>query len=138
MSWIYTFENKVYTVVKTRVEKQLKTKYKNLTFTMDDEPSDPTNHFPTVLIHYLPSNEKGVDLDNTEINGFTSTVQIEVTSSKTEGQKAALLVAWQVVDEFKKLRYGMMLKPEPIKTGNDTNRVVARVSRIVGANDIVG
>lgn len=138
MNWIYTFENRIYTIVKTRVTKSLGTTYKNLTFTMDEEPSDPTNHFPTVLIHYLPFAEIGNTLDGLDINAMESTVQIDVASNKTQGQKVARLVMWEVIDQFKALRYQVELSPEVINTGNDTYRVVARMSRIVGANDIVG
>lgn len=138
MNWIYTFENRIYTIIKTRVEKSLKTDYLNLTFTMDDEPSDPTNHFPTVLIHFLPSAEQGATLDGEGINAIISSVQIDVSSNKTQGQKVARQVMWEVVDEFKRLRYQVKMMPEVINTGNDTNRVVCRMSRMVGANDIVG
>lgn len=138
MSWIYTFENRIYTIVKTRATKVLGDKYKNLTFTMDEEPNDPENHFPTVLIHYLPSAEQGMTLDGEDINAFFSTVQIDVTTNKEQGQSTARLVAWEVIEQFKKLRYQLSLSPEVLNTGNDTNRVVARMRRIVGANDIVG
>ena len=138
MNWIYTFENRIYTTVKTRTVKSIGKQYPNLTFTMDEAPSDPTNHFPTVLFHYLPTNEKGQDLDGDGVHAIQSTLQIDVATNKEQGQNSARLVMWEVVEQLKKLKYQLFQSPEVINTGNETYRVVARMRRIVGASDIVG
>ena len=136
MSWVYDYENRIYTIVKTRTKNAL-TKYKDLNFTQDPEPDDTTAHFPTVYIHFLPSTERGETIDGLEITAINSTVQIEITSSKTQGQTVARQVMWEVIEQFKKLRYLMFQSPEVIATGNDTNRCVCRVRRLVAQGDTV-
>lgn len=137
MNWIYSLENKIFTIIQTRALKALKTDYPNIFFTQDAEPDDTTSHFPTVFIHFLPHAEMGNDLDNQSINAIMSTIQIEVTCSKDQKQNGARQVAWAIVDEFKKLRYNVVLTPEIRNTGNDTHQVVARVRRVVGAGDTI-
>lgn len=136
MSWVFDFENRIYTIVKTRTMKAL-TKYKDLNFTQDPTPDDTKPHFPTVYIHFLPSTERGETLDGLEINAFNSTVQVEVTSSKTQGQTVARQVMWEVIEQFKALRYTLFYTPEVIATTNDTNVCVCRLRRIVAQCDTV-
>lgn len=136
MSWVFDFENRIYTIVKTRTTKVL-TQYKDLNFTQDPTPDDTKPHFPTVYIHFLPSTERGETLDGLEINAFNSTVQVEVTSSKTQGQTVARQVMWEVIEQFKALRYTLFYTPEVIATTNDTNVCVCRLRRIVAQCDTV-
>lgn len=136
MSWVYDYENRIYTIVKTRTKNAL-TKYKDLNFTQDPEPDDTKPHFPTVYVHFLPSPEYGRTLDALDINAIMSTVQVEVTSSKTQGQTVARSVMWEVIEQFKKLRYDLFQSPEVIPTGNDTNCCVCRLRRMVGQCDTV-
>lgn len=136
MNWVYDYENRIYTVVKTRTSRVL-TKYKDLNFTQDPEPDDTKAHFPTIYIHFLPSSEYGMTLDGLDINAIMSTVQIEVTSSKTQGQTVAREVMWEVIEQYKLLRYQIFQSPEVIPTGNDTNRVVCRMRRMVAQGDTV-
>ena len=82
--------------------------------------------------------EYGKTLDALTINAIMSTAQIEVTSSKTQGQTVARQVIWETIEQFKALRYEVFQTPEVIPTGNDTNCCVCRVRRMVGANDTVG
>ena len=136
MSWVFDFENRIYTIVKTRTMKVL-TQYKDLNFTQDPTPDDTKPHFPTVYIHFLPSTERGETLAGLEINAFNSTVQVEVTSSKTQGQTVARQVMWEVIEQFKALRYTLFYTPEVIATTNDTNVCVCRLRRIVAQCDTV-
>lgn len=136
MSWVFDFENRIYTIVKTRTKKALP-QYKDLNFTQDPTPDDTTPHFPTIYIHYLPSTERGETLDGLNINAINSTVQIEVTASKTQGQTVARQVMWEVIEQFKALRYTLFYTPEVIATTNDTNLCVCRMRRIVAQCDTV-
>lgn len=137
MSWIFDLENRIYTIVATKTKNALP-QYTDLNFTQDLEPDDTTPHFPTVSIHFLPTSEQGKTLDGLTINGIISSVQIEVTSSKSQGQTVARLVMWEVIEQFKSLRYDLFQSPEMLTTGNDTNQTVCRMRRMVGANDTVG
>lgn len=134
-NWVYTVENQIYTTVAYRAKKELIADYPTIFFTMDAEPENTDSHFPTVFIHFLPNPEIGETLDGQDINAITSTVQIEVTTSKEQKQKGARLIAWEVVEQFKKLRYSVVLAPEVKNTGNDTNYCVARVRRVIGNAD---
>lgn len=138
MSWVFDLENRIYTIVKTKVTNKLKSKYSKINFTQDPTPDDTNSYFPTIYIHFLPSNEYGKTLDALTINAIMSTAQIEVTSSKTQGQTVARQVIWETIEQFKAFRYEVFQTPEVIPTGNDTNCCVCRVRRMVGANDTVG
>lgn len=138
MSWIYTQENRIYTIIQSKVKKKLGNKYPNLDFTQDPEPDDTSTHFPSVYMHFLPSSEKGQTINAKGINAIMSTVQVSVTSSKSQGQTVAREVIWEVVDELHSLQYEMFYSPEIIPTGNDTNQCVARMRRMLGANDKLG
>lgn len=136
-SWVYTVENQIYTTIAYRAKKELIKDYPTIFFTMDAEPENTDSHFPTVYIHFLPNPELGQTLDGLGINAITSTVQIEVTTSKEQKQKGARQIAWEVVEQFKKLRYEVVFTPEVMNTGNDTNYCVARVRRTIGNADSI-
>lgn len=136
VEWITDAQNEIYTKVKTRASKKLKTEYKNLFFTMDEEAQLET-HFPTVYIRFLPYGEIGTDLEGNNVNGIICGCDIEVTSSKAQGREVATKVANEVVEQFKRLRFRIMLSPTPMNTGNETKRVTARVQRNLGSGDII-
>lgn len=137
MSWIYDLENEIFTKISYRGKKKLGSDFPTIFFTMDAEPDDTTSHFPTVYIHFLPIAEQGQTLDGQEINAVLSTVQIEVSTSKDQGQKAVRQITWEIVELFKLMRYSVVMTPEIIKTGNDTNQCVARVRRMIGNADAI-
>lgn len=136
--WVYTQENRIYTIISAKVKRIFMKKYTDMNFTQDPEPDDTSTHFPSVYIHFLPSPEKGQTIDASGINAIMSTVEIQVTSSKTQGQTVAREVIWEVVEQFHKLKYEVMYSPEIIPTGNDTNQCVCRMRRMLGANDRIG
>lgn len=138
MNWVYSLENKIFTIIEYRTKQVLGKKYPSIFFTQDAEPDDTKNNFPTIYLHFLPSAETGRDLRNDGTHAIVSTVQIEVTCSKDQKQSGARQIMWEVVEQFKKLSYSIMLTPEVLTTGNDTHQVVARVSRVIGASDSIG
>lgn len=138
MSWVYKQENRIYTIILSKVKKKLEKKYPDINFTQDPEPDDTSTHFPSVYIHFLPSAEKGQTINSLGINAIYSTIQVNVTSSKTQGQTVAREVTWEVVDQLHSLQYEIMNSPEIIPTGNDTNQCVCRMRRMLGANDTLG
>lgn len=133
--WVRERENDIFTLVRARTERVLKTKYPDLYFTQDDEQIVETN-LPTVYVHNLPGTEIGQTIDGQNINGMLFTFEISVTVSKKQGQAAASEVMWEVISQFKKLRFTLMMSPEFISSSNaSVQQIVARVRRPIGAND---
>lgn len=133
--WVRERENDIFTLVKTRSKRVLQTKYPDLYFTQDDEQIVETK-LPTVYIHNLPGVEIGQTIDGQNINGMLFTFEIHVTVSKKQGQKAASEVMWEIIGQFKKLRFSLTMSPEFINSNNASmQQIVARVRRPIGASD---
>jgi hypothetical protein len=133
--WLTDKQAEIYTIVKVRAEKNLKSKYKDIRFTQDDSAQlDP--QFPTVYIHYLPGRELARDLEGDTINAYSCDVQIDVTVSKAQGKTAAEKVTDEVVEQFKKLRFAMRGTPAFVATGSDTKQLSTRMNRVIGSDDV--
>ena len=135
--WVNDAQNKIYTIVKYRASKNL-TEFPSLEFTTNVESGNPTS-FPSVYIHFMPSMEQGRDLECTGINGFLCGVQVQVTVTKEQGEKACQTVSWEVLSQFKALSFEVSMMPEFIRTGNaDIRQMTFRVRRAIGANNTIG
>lgn len=133
--WVRDREYDIYTLVKARTLRKLGTKYKELYFTQDDEQIVETQ-LPTVYIHNMPGAEILKTLDGQSINGMLFTFEITVTVSKKQGQAVASEVIWEVISQFKKLRFDIIMSPVPTRSNNAAvQQFVARVRRKIGAND---
>jgi hypothetical protein len=133
--WLTDKQAEIYTIVKVRAEKNLKSKYKDIRFTQDDSAQlDP--QFPTVYIHYLPGRELARDLEGDTINAYSCDVQIDVTVSKAQGKTAAEKVTDEVVEQFKKLLFAMRGTPAFVATGSDTKQLSTRMNRVIGSDDV--
>lgn len=135
-NWVYTTENRIFTIIEARTTKAIGAKYPDLFFTRDPEPDSATNHFPTVYLNFR-STEDGNTLTNEEIEFIDSNVVVEVTGGKSQGQNGTRQVAFEVVEQFKKLGYTVSL-PRVIVTGNDTNQLVFEADRQIGGGDSLG
>lgn len=136
--WVNDIQNKIYTIVKYRAKKNLVSDYPNIEFTTNVERGDPSK-FPSVYIHFLPSMEQGVDLEQNGINAFLCGVQVQVTVTKEMGEKACETVSWEVLSQFKALSFSVNMMPEFIRTGNaDIRQMTFRVRRTIGANNNIG
>ena len=135
-SWIPDVESKLFTLIKHKGEKELKEKYPNIYYTTDNESSTQT-HYPTVYVHFLPSNEHGRDLEGDRVNAYTCAMQNEVTVSKSQGQTVAKKVMWSAIETLQKKCFEILQTPEFMDTGNDTRRMVARLRRNIGYNDYI-
>ena len=131
-SWAYDFENKIFTIVKTKALKKLKSKYPDINFTTSNNNSDDNPKFPCVYIHQLGSTESGNDLENNTINALYVTFQIE-TYSKTS-QRDAKYVMSIVGDIFKSYGFSINEFPE-FNNESSVYRCVMRVQRLVGSAD---
>lgn len=132
--WIIKKQSEIYTTVKVRAEKNLKTTYPKIRFTQDDS-AQLESQFPTVYIHYLRGRELGRDLEGDTINAFSCDAQIDITVSKAQGKTAAEKVAGEVMEQFKMLRFNAMGTPYPVATGNETKQLSFRMSRTIGSDE---
>lgn len=135
--WIMDMSLSVYTKVKHRASKKLKTKYKDLEFTRNGEALNTVTSFPTVYIHEMPYAEFGSDLERSQVNGVHYGLQIDVTVSGVQGQATAMEVMYTVFDEFKRLGFNFAMTPQPVKTGDGTVKLTARVRRNIAIDDIL-
>lgn len=135
--WVRDREYEIYTLVKARTKRIFGDKYKDMYFTQDDEQIVETQ-LPTVFIHSMPGAELGRTIDGKTLNAMLLTFEISVTVSKKQGQAVASEVIWEVVAQFKKLRFNIIMSPEFIRSNNAAMQtIVARVRRPIGANDNV-
>ena len=124
-------ESIVFTRIKGKFPQNLKTKYKDLSFTTSNKVQ-ATAKFPNVYVHLLPAVEKGQDLEGLTINGGLFTFQIEVTDSQS--QNLADEVMQGVVTIMKSMRFEVMAFPE-FRNTDSAYRSVARFRRVIGNGD---
>lgn len=139
MIWISAIDNKIYTVIEYRskksIEKSFPGKYPELNFTQEPNNTNQEYDFPCVYIHSLPNKEVGQTLDSTSVNGIWHSQQIEVTTNTIT--QDAMNVIWSVIEQYKLLGYSIIQTPESMDVDSSTKRVVARVRRLIGANDVL-
>ena len=132
--WVFTIETKIYTIIKTRLEKALKTTYPNL-YVAQQEKINEEPKFPTVILQMLSSPEVGADLDNTTVNAMLVTWEVHITVSKAMGLSGLRKVAAEVLDNFKKLRFNTQDRGEITRETSDTYTVISRFRRVIGGNE---
>ena len=129
-------DSKVFTVIKTKMNKALSTKYPDISF--DAEPTIDEPSFPNVFFQQLEPIEIGRTLQGNSITALLDTVQIVVTTntSKSDAKK----VAYSAVDAIKSLRYemvGMPLYNIQIKEKSRLHSYTLRARRIIGSGDLM-
>lgn len=78
-----SLESIIFTQIKARFSSKIKQKYKDLTFTTEEESkTDPK--FPNVYVYLMPSPETGLTLERTAIEGGLFTFQIKVTDNQNQ------------------------------------------------------
>lgn len=126
-------QTRVFSRIKNKYPKELKTKYPNTFFTTSDRVAD-NPLFPTVYVHEMQSVEMGRDLEGTTINAIRSTFQIEVTDNASMSN--AKEVMENVVSTMKSMRYEVITMPTFQNTPS-VYRIVARFRRVIGAYDVL-
>lgn len=130
--WIREKENKVFSHVKNKVTKALKTKYPDIYFTMDDWGNTEAK-FPSVYMSF--SFVEGMKtLDGGTINGGIMTIHTQTRVTKTQGNNVAVEVDEMVCDELKKFLFSVSGDSTPTVAG-DTKTIETNYSRSVGFND---
>lgn len=132
--WTYSIESKIYTIVKTRLEKALKTTYPNL-YIAQQERINEEPQFPTVILQMLSSPEMGADLENLTVNAMLVTWECHITVSKAQGLSVLRKVASAVLDNFKLLRFNVLERGEITRETSDTYVLISRFRRVIGGNE---
>lgn len=132
MNWIEERINTIYTRVKSKAYKELRSKYPDLNFTMDDgENLNPS--FPTVYM-FFDVMERGTTLDGGVINAVYMTVRTRVSVTKAQGNDVAREVNEIVRNELSRLYFIASGSPIPTTSG-DTKVINANYHRVIGFND---
>ena len=112
--WAYDLETLVYSVIKARSENPLKEKYPKIKFTQEEQ-TDTTATFPTVLIQSLEPITKNADLERQKINTVVYTAQVTVTTNTSRSD--ASKVAQAVAEQFEKISFEITPLPFTRKNG---------------------
>lgn len=135
--WIADVESSIFTAIEYRVRNKLGDKYPELFFTRESDNDDlEENVFPTCYI-WFSSVPLGADLSGQTVNAVRMTMEIQVSSSKSQGIEVAKDVIYEVFDNALQLAFcDIKMSPEYVDMNNDVKRMVARVSRVIGYNDV--
>lgn len=131
-SWVFDLETKILSLIKVKTESTLKKKYSDIFFTNTDSPKDVITHFPTVYVHELPGAEKAKTTEGNSIESVFYTLQIEVTSQKS--QKETKYVLSRISEVLKDSGFSISSFPEA-NNGKMYYRSIMRASRLIGRND---
>lgn len=133
--WVMDLPQTITTLVSTRANKRLISKFPNVRWTTEDTINSPLV-FPTIKMTYTMS-ELGGDLEGQDINGVMCMVQVDVTCSKEQGSQDARFVSGVAMDEFKKLRFIVYEIPQFKDDTNDLIRLIFRARRVIGQSDVI-
>lgn len=129
--WTRIIPSKVFTHVQAKGREKLQKKYPNINFTTSDKASTKPK-FPTVYIRELQETPTGYTLEDTKINGITSSFQIDVTTNTNQNDAAN--VADVIADIMIDMGYRILGTPVA-DNSVDTYRNISRYSRLIGYND---
>ena len=131
--WVMLIPLKVFTKIKQEFSQTIKDAYSmaDANFSMSDENKKAV--FPFVFVNALPASERGQDLEGKTINGGLFSFQIDVYSNKT--QTEARKVMTEIMRIMKEMGFESTSMPSYEKTSDNTVRMIARFSRVIGAGD---
>lgn len=126
--WYSDIEDKVYTIVRTRMKKSLAPL--KIHYSSENENTGNSS-FPTFYLHELTPMESGNDLENITVNAVMDTIEIVVYDTNRDRCKKIMNEA---VAQMKALAYNITAMPIPLRSDN-VYTSVARFRRIIGADD---
>lgn len=135
-SWAIDIENTIFSIIKAKTEKDLKTIYPSILFTMDNSTQTQTT-FPTIYFHFLQSQERGLDLAGETINGLFVSVDISVIVNSKIGMQGAKTIQKALLKAFKELRFECKLPSFDNDSSTDIKISTARYSRVIGQGTIL-
>ena len=130
--WVEDRIDQIYSRVKSKTIKALKSTYPDINFTEDDSENTPAK-FPNVYM-FFDVTERGQTLDGQTINAVYMTVRTKVSASKAQGNTVAQKVNAKVRDEMKALMFNVSGSPIPTTLG-DVKIINANYGRIIGHDD---
>ena len=129
---MFDTQTNIYSRLKAICESKLKSKYPDISVTMDSHvPTTPK--FPNVYLRFLAPIETGKDLVGQDVNAIYLTAQIEVNVTDAQGMIVANEVSKVVTDCMKEMRFDATL-PEFVDTDTEY-RTVSRFARTIGQAD---
>lgn len=131
-SWVFDLETKLLSLIKVKTESTLKKKYPDIFYTITDSPKDVSTHFPTVYVHELSVSEKAKTTEGNSIESVFYSLQVEVTSQKS--QKETKYVLSRIAEVLKDS--GFFISPFPeASNGKTYYRSIMRASRLIGRTE---
>lgn len=131
--WIFMIESKIFSIVKTKTESKIKTKFPKVTYTSSEEAITSTTVFPTIYIAELAGGtEIGKDVEATSINGILTTFEAKVLINTSKNDAKTIMT--YVLNAFTDLRFQCISLPN-ISSLNGVYTAVARFRRPIGQAD---
>jgi len=131
-NWFANLESKIFTIMKTRIVKNLKGKYPDI-FCTSSNKTDADPVFPTVYIHELPGVEMGMDIENSGINAVLENLQVDVTTNQS--MKDCTYVMAEVITQLKALHFNINALPTYLIENENVYRGIVRARRLIGSDD---
>jgi len=130
-----SLESIIFTQIKARFSSKIKSKYKDLTFTTEEESKTPPK-FPNVYIGLETGTETGLTLERTAIEGGLFTFHIKVTDN--QNQQRVKEIMGEIVRIMKTMSFNMPTGSMPIyQNTKDTYWSDARFRRQLDRNDFL-
>lgn len=111
MDWYWNIEDKVYSIIKDRLESKYTADYPNFNVTNTDEVVD-NPMFPTVFVETLEGLEKGQDLENKTVNAVLAAFQIKITTNTKRSDLREIVN--DVISIMKELGFNTIGMPVPV------------------------
>lgn len=124
-------ESIVFSRLKGLFSQKIKSKYKDLTFTTQEE-SKGTPKFPNVYVYLMPGTEIGQTTEGDVFEAGLFTFQIRVTNNT--GQTAVQEITNEIIRLMKKMRFQIVETPI-YENNSDTQWSVTRFRRAIAEND---
>jgi len=130
-----SLESIIFTQIKARFSPKIKSKYKDLTFTTEEESKTPPK-FPNVYVYLMPSGESNLTLERTAFEGGDFTFQIKVTDNSS--QTPVKEITDEIVRIMKTMSFYMPAGGTPIyENTKDSFWSNARFRRKLDRNDFL-
>lgn len=126
-------ESIIFSRLKGLFSQKIKSKYKDLTFTTQEE-SKGTPKFPNVYVYLMPGTEIGQTTEGDIFEAGLFTFQIRVTNNT--GQTAVQEITNEIIRLMKKMRFQIVATPI-YENDSDTQWSVTRFRRAISKDDIL-
>lgn len=130
-AWYAELDTKIFTILKTKLNKKFLSKKPNLVVTNSDRNTGVAK-FPNVYIQALSFSERGQDLDGLTVNAMLVSYQISVSSNVS--QEEVTDVISECIEIVKAMRFEIAEFPRFDNIG-EVYVARMRIKRVIGAND---